>query len=570
MKGLLLSLDLLGGLGVFLLGIKMMSDGLQKAAGDRLRRIIARATTNRFTATLSGILATSIIQSSSATTVMVVGFASAGLLSLSQSLGVIFGANIGTTTTAWLISILGFKVNISAFAMPMIGIGFFSQFIKKWPLARRIGEAMVGFGLLFLGLSLIQGALPDMQNSSAVVEWIVKFRPDTLLSLLGVIGVGTVLTVLLQSSSAVMAVTLTCAAKGLIDYPTACALVLGENIGTTITANIAAIGSPRIAKRAALGHMLFNVLGVVWAVAFFHPFLGLIDCFVPGETTGTNPEVLLTSIPYHLAAFHTTFNIINTSIMLMFIKPFEKLILFLLPVQRNEQNQTELRYLKVGVTTTPELFIGAARKEIDIMAGMAASIASKLLHALKADTDALFEDLVQDIYAQEKASDTLEYKITEFLKNLTHEQLSRDMVSEIMHLLDQTSYLEKIADHGERIAKLLTKAHDIKAFNVQDYERLETIGQQVRKIIKHMRSTILPIEQLDKSTVLDYARKQENILNDMRHELREEKTSNDFEKKQISPAGLTIYADILTSFEKMGDYAFNVVESNTDQPKHVK
>ncbi len=570
MKGLLLSLDLLGGLGVFLLGIKMMSDGLQKAAGDRLRRIIARATTNRFTATLSGILATSIIQSSSATTVMVVGFASAGLLSLSQSLGVIFGANIGTTTTAWLISILGFKVNISAFAMPMIGIGFFSQFIKKWPLARRIGEAMVGFGLLFLGLSLIQGALPDMQNSSAVVEWIVKFRPDTLLSLLGVIGVGTVLTVLLQSSSAVMAVTLTCAAKGLIDYPTACALVLGENIGTTITANIAAIGSPRIAKRAALGHMLFNVLGVVWAVAFFHPFLGLIDCFVPGETTGTNPEVLLTSIPYHLAAFHTTFNIINTSIMLMFIKPFEKLILFLLPVQRNEQNQTELRYLKVGVTTTPELFIGAARKEIDIMAGMATSIVSKLLHVLKADTDALFENLVQDIYAQEKASDTLEYKITEFLKNLTHEQLSRDMVSEIMHLLDQTSYLEKIADHGERIAKLLTKAHDIKAFNAQDYERLETIGQQVRKIIKHMRSTILPIEQLDKSTVLDYARKQENILNDMRHELREEKTSNDFEKKQISPAGLTIYADILTSFEKMGDYAFNVVESNTDQPKHVK
>ena len=570
MKGLLLSLDLLGGLGVFLLGIKMMSDGLQKAAGDRLRRIIARATTNRFTATLSGILATSIIQSSSATTVMVVGFASAGLLSLSQSLGVIFGANIGTTTTAWLISILGFKVNISAFAMPMIGIGFFSQFIKKWPLARRIGEAMVGFGLLFLGLSLIQGALPDMQNSSAVVEWIVKFRPDTLLSLLGVIGVGTVLTVLLQSSSAVMAVTLTCAAKGLIDYPTACALVLGENIGTTITANIAAIGAPRVAKRAALGHMLFNVLGVVWAVAFFHPFLGLIDCFVPGETTGTNPEVLLTSIPYHLAAFHTTFNIINTSIMLMFIKPFEKLILFLLPVQRNEQNQTELRYLKVGVTTTPELFIGAARKEIDIMAGMATSIVSKLLHVLKADTDALFEDLVQDIYAQEKASDTLEYKITEFLKNLTHEQLSRDMVSEIMHLLDQTSYLEKIADHGERIAKLLTKAHDIKAFNAQDYERLETIGQQVRKIIKHMRSTILPIEQLDKSTVLDYARKQENILNDMRHELREEKTSNDFEKKQISPAGLTIYADILTSFEKMGDYAFNVVESNTDQPKHVK
>lgn len=569
MKILVLTFNLLGGLGVFLLGIKMMSDGLQKAAGDRLRRIISCATTNRFTATLSGILTTSIIQSSSATTVMVVGFASAGLLSLSQSLGVIFGANIGTTTTAWLVSILGFKVKISAFAMPMIGIGFFSQFIKKWPLTRRIGEAMVGFGLLFLGLSLIQGALPDdMQNSSAVVEWIVKFRPNTLFSLLGVIGVGTVLTLLLQSSSAVMALTLTCAAKGLIDYPTACALILGENIGTTITANIAAIGAPRIAKRAALGHILFNVLGVVWAVVFFHPFLGLIDCLVPGATTGNSPEVLLTSIPYHLAAFHTLFNVINTSVMLVFIKPFEKLILFLLPVQRSEKNQTELRYLKVGVTTTPELFIGAARKEIDVMGGMSTSITSKLLHALKADSNVLFEELVKDVYAQEKASDILEYKITEFLKNLTHEQLSRDMVNEIMHLLDQTTYLEKIADHGELIAKLLTKAHNIKAFNRQDYERLETIGQQVRKIIKHMRSTILPTTELDKVKVLEYAREQEEALNDMRHKLREEKTSNDFTKNQISPAGLTLYVDILNSFEKMGDYALNVVEVNTDQPKH--
>ena len=202
------------------------------------------------------------------------------------------------------------------------------------------------------------------------------------------------------------------------------------------------------------------------------------------------------------------------------------------------------------------------------MAGMVGSITSKLLHALKADSNNVFDRLIQDIYAQEKASDALEYKITEFLKNLTHEQLSRDMVNEIMRLLDQTTYLEKIADHGERIAKLLTKAHDMKAFNTQDYKRLETIGQQVRKIIKHMRSTILPAAQLDKAKVLAYAREQEDVLNNMRHELREEKTSNDFTKNQISPAGLTLYADILTSFEKMGDYALNVVEVNTDQPKH--
>ena len=568
MKGLILALDLLGGLGVFLLGIKMMSDGLQKAAGDRLRRIISSATTNRFTATLSGILATSIIQSSSATTVMVVGFASAGLLNLSQSLGVIFGANIGTTTTAWLISILGFKVDISLFAMPMIGVGFFSQFIKKWPLVRRIGEAMLGFGLLFLGLSLIQGSIPDLQNSPAVVEWVVKFRPDTLLSLLAVIGVGSVLTVIFQSSSAVMAVTLTCAAKGLIDYPTACALVLGENIGTTITANIAAIGAPLAAKRAALGHMLFNVLGVIWAVILFHPFLELIAWIVPGSTQGNDPQVLLTNIPYHLAAFHTMFNIINTAVMLIFIKPFERLILFFLPMKRNEQNQTELRYLKVGITTTPELFISAAHQEIDLMAGMTSTIVSKLLHAMKADSSELFERMVQDVYAQEKASDTLEYKITEFLKNLTHEQLSRDMVSEVMKLLDQTNYLEKIADHGERIAKLLTKAHEQKLFSVPDYERLDTIGKQVKLIIKHMRTTILPTQKMDKAAVLAQALKREDALNQLRHQLREEKTSNDFSKNQISPVALTLYTDILTSFEKMGDYALNVVQSNTDQPKH--
>ncbi len=568
MKGLLLSLNLLGGLGVFLLGIKMMSDGLQKAAGDRLRWLISRATTNRFAATLSGIVATSIIQSSSATTVMVVGFASAGLLNLSQSLGVIFGANIGTTTTAWLISILGFKVDISLFAMPMIGVGFFSQFIKKWPLARRMGEAMLGFGLLFLGLSLIQGAIPDLRHSAAVVEWIVKFRPNTLLSLLGVIGVGSVLTVVFQSSSAVMAVTLTCAAKGIIDYPTACALVLGENIGTTITANIAAIGAPRAAKRAALGHMLFNLLGVMWAVSLFHPFLELIAWIVPGSTEGNSPEVLLTSIPYHLAAFHTTFNIINTVIMLILIKPFERLILFILPIKRNEQSQTELRYLKIGITTTPELFIEAARKEIDLMAGMASSIVSKLLHAMKADSGELFERMIQDVYTQEKASDSLEYKITEFLKNLTHEQLSRDLVSEVMKLLDQTNYLEKIADHGERIAKLLTKAHEQKLFSAPDYERLDIIAKQVKQIIKHMRTTILPTPKIDKAALLAQALEREAALNQLRHQLREEKTSNDFTKHQISPVGLTLYTDILTSFEKMGDYALNVVQSNTDQPKH--
>lgn len=562
MKGIILFLDLLGGLGVFLLGIKMMSDGLQKAAGDNLRKIISGATRNRFTATLSGMAATSIIQSSSATTVMVVGFASAGLLTLTQSLGVIFGANIGTTTTAWLISILGFKVDISVFAMPMIGIGFFSQFVKKWPVVRRIGEAMLGFGLLFLGLSLIKGAIPDLQNSSAVVEWITKFRPDTFLSLLGAIGVGGILTVIFQSSSAVMALTLTCAAKGLIDYPTACALVLGENIGTTITANIAAIGAPLTAKRAALGHLMFNLIGVVWAVIFFNPLLDFVSLIVPGSTEGTAQEVLLMSIPFHLSAFHTVFNVINTCIMLIFIKQFEKLIMLVIPLKKSEYNQTDLIYLKAGITSTPELFIEAARREIDRMAGIIETILSKNIHALKTDSDKLFERTMEDVHLKEKASDVLEYKINGFLKNLAHEQLSRDMITEVMSLLDLTNYLEKMADHGDKIAVLLKKARGQKSFDAKDYENLELIGLKVKKIVKEARLTILDYS-LNKEAAIKRALEREAELNEMRHNFREDKTARIFEQKQSSLSALTLYADILTSFEKIGDYALNIVETTT-------
>ena len=562
MEGILLFFNLLGGLGVFLLGIKMMSDGLQKAAGNRLRKIISGATGNRFTATFSGILVTSIIQSSSATTVMVVGFVSAGLLTLTQSLGVIFGANIGTTTTAWIISLLGFKVDIALFAMPMIGLGFFSQFVSKWPIVRRIGEAMLGFGLLFLGLSLIKSAIPDVQSSSATIEWITKFCPDTLWSLLAVVGVGTGLTVIFQSSSAVMAVTLTCAAKGLIDYPTACALVLGENIGTTITANIAAIGAPRAAKRAALGHMMFNILGVIWAIALFHPLLSLVDWIVPGTTEGTGSEVLLVSIPYHVSAFHTTFNVINTCVMLVFIKQFEKLIMMIMPLKRSEEDQTDLVYLKAGVTATPELFIEAARREVDRMAGLVESIISKDLHAIKTDSPKLFERSVEDVHAKEKASDVLEYKINDFLKNLTHDQLSRDMITDVMAMFDLTNYLEKMADHGDKIAILLNKARSINAFEQQDYDKLETIGLRVKKILKDTRATILNYD-MDKERVMQLALERERELNEMRHSFRDDKTSRDFTQQQLSPVAITLYTDILTSFEKIGDYALNIVETTT-------
>ena len=561
MKAVFLFLNLLGGLGVFLLGIKMMSDGLQKAAGTKLRSIISKATTNRFAATLSGIVATSIIQSSSATTVMVVGFTSAGLLTLSQALGVIFGANIGTTTTAWFISLLGFKVNITMFALPMIGLGFFSQFIQKWSFIRRIGEAMLGFGLLFLGLDLIKNSIPDIQNSSAVLVWITKFRPDTLLRLLGVVGVGTILTIILQSSSAVMALTITCAAKGLIDYPTAAALVLGENIGTTITANIAAIGASKMAKRAALGHLLFNLIGVSWAIIFFNQLLKIVAFIIPGTTEGLAPEVLLTSIPYHLAAFHTVFNLINTCVMLIFIKQFEKLIMFIMPLKKNEEEHGDLVYLKAGITSTPELSIEAASKEADRMAEIVEVILSKLMHAIKAPSSKLFARTLQEVHINERNSDILEYKINTFLQNLTHEQLSRTMISEVLRIFDLTGYLEKMADHGDTIAKLLEKAKANNAFSAQDLENLELICSDTKHIVRQARQTILA-EGLNKVVVMKKALEREVKLNELRHNLRDQKGLRDYNARQnTSPLSLTLYSDILTGFEKIGDYALNIIET---------
>ncbi|MDR1683889.1 MAG: Na/Pi cotransporter family protein [Elusimicrobiota bacterium] len=563
MAALSVLMNLLGGLGIFLLGIKMMSDGLQKAAGDRLRKIISKATGNRFTATFSGFAVTSVIQSSSATTVMVVGFVSAGLLTLTQALGVIFGANIGTTATAWIISLLGFKFDIALFAMPAIGIGFFSQFIQKWPIIRRSGEALLGFGLLFLGLSLIKDAIPNVQDSPFIMELATKFSPTSLLSLLLVVGVGTVFTLIFQSSSAVMALTITLAAKGLIDYPTAAALVLGENIGTTITANIAAIGAPRMAKRAAFGHFMFNMLGVVWAVLLFKPFLSLVDWIVPGTTTGLTEQVLLVSIPYHLSAFHTTFNVINTGIMLTFIKPFEKLIMLILPLKRSEENKTDLVYLKGMLTTTPELSMIAVRKEVGRMAQIVEHMVNKIMRAIKSDSDKLFDRAIEDLHSSEQTTDVLEFKINDFLKNLVHEPLSRNMIAEVMTTLDITNYYEKMADNGDRIAILLAKAKAGKHFDEHDLQRLEEIGQKVKRILCETRAVFLA-DKIDNNAVIQTALQRERELNDIRHAFRNEKTMRDYtQDAQISPVAITLFADILTSFEKIGDYALNIVEAKT-------
>ncbi len=562
MKAVLLAFNLLGGLAVFLLGIKMMSEGLQKVAGDKLRKILASATTNRFAGVLSGFTVTSMIQSSSATTVMVVGFVSAGLLTLSQSLGVVFGANIGTTVKAWIVSLLGFKVNIALFALPIIGIGFFSQFITKWKMPHRFGEAMVGFGLLFLGLSIIKNTIPVASGSEEMVYWISKFAVVDTISLIKVVLIGTIVTVLLQSSSAVMVITLTAAALGYVNFPTACALVLGENIGTTITANLASIGSTRNAKRTAIGHTLFNVLGVVWVCLLFNPFLKLVDYIVPGDPYNLDAVAFITVLTIHISAFHTIFNVTNTSVMLPFIKQFEKVVLLIKPIipEEREEREPQLKFLSTPFGSTQELAVGAARKEIDRMATIVSRMLDRTLKAIKTKEQDKFDKIVKSIQRDEKHVDVLEHKINEYIASLTHTSLTSTTNKKVLSLLSMINNLEKIGDSLEKIAVLLSRSREKENRLIeQEYNDIEKIALKAQEFLRHVKHNILHKEE-DDSTLLEYAHKKEKELDILRNELRETGTLKMFQRKS-SGYSIVMYADMLSSYEQVGDYALNISEA---------
>lgn len=572
MKTVLLTLNLLGGMGIFLYGMKLMSDGLQKMAGVKMRQMLSIATANRFAATFSGMLVTAIIQASGATTVMVVGFTSAGLLTLTQALGVIFGANIGTTMTAWIVSLFGFKIQISLFALPVIAVGFFAQFLpSKWIAMRRMGETAIGFGLLFLGLDFMKNAIPaDFAQSPFVVNWLSQLTPDSIWSLAALIFIGSVLTVILQSSSAVMAMTLTCAAAGIINFPTACALVLGENIGTTITANIAAIGATKDAKRAALGHFLFNFLGVVWVCIVFKYFIHLIDWLVPGDPNVTDPAVLTSVLPYHISAFHTVFNIINTAIMLIFLKQLAALTLLIIPKTKREEkhHDTELIHLNTRFTQTPELAILAARKEVERMMRFVSKLVDKLIYAMKTDDPKLFERLIADAKEAEHTTDVLEHKINTYLMQMSHGNLSRHAVAQTVALFDLTNSIEGMGDCGEKIARILEKFHhtDPISFTEKDLENMEKIAKKTKDVIKHSRLAIMEFPNVTNkehaAKLFANAVKNEEALNAMRKELRSERNERISQGEfKPTPSSITAYGDILNNFERMGDYAMRVTDT---------
>jgi len=411
MNGWSTTVTILGGLGLFLYGMMIMSEALQMATGDRLRNILWRVTNNRIAGVLTGITITGIIQSSSATTVMLVSFVNAGLINLQQSIGIILGANIGTTITGWIVAVFGFKIEIASFALPAIAMGFALRFFKngKW---EYWGNVFIGFGILFLGLKFMSGAVQNLRNSDVIMNMMATYKADRLSTTIMAMLVGTLITMIIQSSSATMAMTMTLAVNGIIDFQTSCALILGENIGTTITANLASIGASVSARRSATAHLLFNLFGAIWILFVFHLFfLPLIDWIVPGP-------IVSNAIAAHMAAFHTLFNVINTIIFLPFVYTLAWISTMLVPKRKEEKEQEEelfhLKYISTSLVSTPAININQARLEIKRMTEIIIKMFDRVMNVFS-NPDVKLGSVVEDIQNKENIIDLLEKEISTFL-----------------------------------------------------------------------------------------------------------------------------------------------------------
>jgi len=524
-----------------------MSEGIQKSAGDNLHSVINFMTNNRFTAVLTGFGITGLIQSSSATTVMVVSFVNAGLLTLIQAAGVIMGANIGTTVTGWIVAVLGFKLNISAFALPIIGIGLPFYFIKR--IGREsIGEILFGFGILFLGLSLLKGSVPDIKNHPEILEFLSRYRWHGIPSFFLFVSVGTLLTVIVQSSSAAMAITLTLAHFGWIDFQSAAAIILGENIGTTITAFIASLNTNINARRAARIHTLFNVIGVIWMAFIFQYFIRFIDAIVPGDTGDSN------AIASHLAMFHTMFNIINTLIFIWFIPQLVYLAKALVISKESEVPQTySFPYISTGIQHTPELNVLKAEIEIRKMSDIVYSMFNIFLEVFT-NPDRKMKNEIHELRDMEDLTDKMQEQISLYLVQCTNENLSEkgfQNVNSLMRIIDE---LESIGDSCFNLILLSERRYKKKITIPEEaLTSLEPLTEAVRKFLTLNREYIGKImdeEEMDKAYSL------ETKINNMRNALK--KDSRKRLKSGYGVKGELLFIDIIKHIEHIGDFSLNI------------
>ena len=566
--GILQIFTLLGALGMFLYGMNLMSSGLQKAAGDKLRGFLSAMTSNPFKGVLTGLGITSIIQSSSATTVMVVSFVNAGLLTLTQAIGVIMGANIGTTVTAWLVAWLGFKADISILAIPLMLFGFLFSNSKKNK-HQNIGELIVGFSLLFLGLSFMKESVPDLRETPQVLEFVSNWSSYGFGSVLLFLAFGTVLTLVLQSSSATMAITLIMLSMGWIPFHMACAMVLGENIGTTITANIAASVGNTQAKRAAMSHTIFNVFGVIWALILFKPFTALVGKII--ELFGLpNPAAegfavvdgsadTSTAALYGLSMLHTLFNTINTLILIWFIKLIEKAVVWMIKPKNQDKEPFRLKYISAGPLATPELAAEQAFDEIIHFAQISRNGLGYAKQAISADAKH-FDELREKLVKYEEISDRIEYEIAAFLNGVSAGDISEATSMKIKAMYKIIGELESLGDSGEAISRMLSRRNEHKkTFDEATVEKINLMLAKVDTAYEVMIANLTAAHEGTLSSIANAYQAEEQI-NTLRNELREAEIEA-LEDNQKNYQTSVYYIDIINELEHMGDYMINISQS---------
>ena len=547
-------LRLIGSLALFLYGMKIMSEGLQKFAGDSLRRILTAMTTNRVTGVLTGVLITALIQSSSATTVMVVSFVNAGLLTLTQSIGVIMGANIGTTVTAWLISALGFKVDIAAFALPLLAFAlplFFSGKSSR----KSIGEFVFGFAFLFMGLQSLKANAPDLGANLEMLAFVQNYTDMGFFSIILFLFIGAILTMIVQASAATMAITLIMCANGWIDYHLGVALVLGENIGTTITANLAALTGNTQARRAALAHLVFNVFGVMWVLVLFYPFTNAVSWFVTHVMKVSDPAV---AVSFKLAAFHTAFNISNTFIMIWFVSLIEKTVCTLIK-PKVEDEEYRLRYITGGMLSTAELSILQAHKEISLFAERTARMFNMVKELFYEKNEETFLKTYSRIEKYENISDRMEIEIANYLTEVSEGRLSSESKEEIRIMLRAVSEIESIADSCNNLARSIKRRNEFKSeFTEEQNKHLDHMFELVSGALNRMNLILHKPELVHDDINPSY--NIENEINNYRNQLKS-RNIEDINNKLYQYQDGVYYMDMVSESEKLGDYVLNVVQA---------
>ncbi|NNL93048.1 MAG: Na/Pi cotransporter family protein [Saprospiraceae bacterium] len=558
-------IQIVGSLAFFVYGMKMMSDGIQRAAGSQLRKILRTMTKNRYLGVFTGFLTTALVQSSSATTVMTVSFVNAGLLSLVESAGVMMGANIGTTITGWIVSFLGFKVKLHHLSIPLFAIAVPMLFSKRGKF-KYWGEFLIGFAILFLGLSYLKGAVPDIKGNTEVLAWIQNFADYGFISRVFFVFVGALVTVLVQSSSAAMAITLTLVYTGWLPLDVAAAMILGENIGTTITAEIASLVGNVHAKRSARIHSMFNIIGVTWMIILLPvviQYLGgfvesFSDVFEKGIKTKDDLDSINTLNTYKLAAFHTCFNLLNVLLLLPFVPFLVKAAIWSVKSKNEDDEDIRLTFIK-GSSRTPELATVELQKETAHFGEVVSRISGFMRILVNTTKNKIREDMYKKMAKYENITDEMEREVTEYITALGNDEITPKTSIRLRSILNIANDLERIGDVYYQISKTIESKNENKIYFTQTQrknlnEYMDLIDSAFKEMLNNLETSSYDDVSISKANDL------ETDINRFRDKLRKENLSN-LGKKDYNVNSAMIYNNLFSSLEKVGDHIINVSES---------